>query len=255
MYLDLLMILNFLIDYLLLLATNRIFGCGASNRRIIPAAVLGAIYGGGCMITGFGFLRELHWRIISLMLMSLIAFGYNRDAWRRCGVFVILCLALGGLALLFEKRNLPGLFFALVTLYCLIKLAFDNEIGGNEYVPVEISNGEKKLKLLALRDTGNHLRDPISGEQVMILADREACMLTGLTEKQLSTPLDTIASNHISGLRLIPYRTVGQRGNMMLAMRFSNVRINGRKRPTVVAFAPTGLGGNMYQALVGGLVL
>ena len=46
-YLDLVILLNFLVDYLLLLGTNRISGFPLTPGRTALAAVLGGIYFGG----------------------------------------------------------------------------------------------------------------------------------------------------------------------------------------------------------------
>ena len=110
------------------------------------------------------------------------------------------------------------------------------------------------MKLLALRDTGNTLRDPITGKQVMVINLEAASKLTGLTRQQLQAPLETIAKRPIAGLRLIPFHTIGQGSGMMLAMAFEDVIVNGRKERSVVAFAPENFGEKgVWQALVGGM--
>ena len=50
MYLDLLMLLNFGVDYLLLLGTQRFFGARGNRGRLLASAALGAIYSGGCLV-------------------------------------------------------------------------------------------------------------------------------------------------------------------------------------------------------------
>ena len=47
-YLDLLMLLNFLIDFLLLVCAERLAGFLPAFRRISLASLLGGIYGGIC---------------------------------------------------------------------------------------------------------------------------------------------------------------------------------------------------------------
>ena len=128
-------------------------------------------------------------------------------------------------------------------------------MGGREYVPVELTYGVKTVSIIALRDSGNTLRDPISGEQVLVVSGEVAEKLTGLTQEQLSAPLKTLMCRPVPGLRLIPYRAVGQAGDMLLAMRFDGVKIGHRTQSAVVAFAAEGLGrGDVYQALTGGVI-
>ena len=128
-------------------------------------------------------------------------------------------------------------------------------VGGREYVPVELTYGEKTVSIVALRDSGNTLRDPVSGEQVLVVSGEVAEKLTGLTQEQLRAPLKTLMCRPVPGLRLIPYRAVGQAGDMLLAMRFDGVKIGSRMQSAVVAFAAEGLGrGDVYQALTGGVI-
>ena len=254
-YIDLVMGLNFLVDFLLLLGTNRLAGFPAQVCRLLPAAVLGGIYGGACLLPGFRFLGNLLWRLASLGLMAVIAFGWNPGAWKRCGVFVLLSMALGGIAQSFEKVNFPALILAAAGVWLLCRVAFGETVGSREYVPVEIRYGGKFVRLIALRDSGNTLRDPITGAHVLVISADAAEKLTGLTEKQLRTPLETLALGPVPGLRLIPYRAVGQSAGMLLAMRFDDVKIGPNRQNAVVAFAPEGLGrGEVYQALTGGMV-
>ena len=183
--------------------------------------------------------------------MAVIAFGWNRSAFRRCGVFVMLSFALGGLAASIGKGNMVSLLLSAAVMWLLCRIAFGGAVGGREYVQVEISEGENAVTLTALRDSGNTLGDPITGESVLVIGSAAAEKLTGLTVAQLSAPLENMGS--IPGLRLIPFRAVGCGNGMLLAKRFDQVTIGGKRRKVMVAFAPEGLGeGQMYQALTGG---
>lgn len=251
-YLDLVMVLNFLVDFLLLLATNRLSGFPAEGKRCAAAAVLGSIYGGVCLLTGFRFLGNTLWRGVFLGLMGLIAFGMNRSALKRTGVFLLLSMALGGMAVSFGRGSWQPLILSAGGLWLLCRTAFGDTVGGREYVPLELTHGDAGVKLTALRDSGNTLRDPVTGEQVLVLSAEAAMELTGLTPEQLRRPLETLAQRPVPGLRLIPYRAVGSSG-FLLGLRFENARIGNRRQSIVAAFAPEGLGrGGMVQALAGG---
>lgn len=252
-YLDLVMLLNFLVDLLLLMGTNRLAGFPSEGRRLLSAAALGGVYSGACMLHDFRFLGNTLWRIVSLAGMACIAFGWNRSALKRCGVFVLLSMALGGIAMGFGKGNIPALMLAAGGVWLLCRIAFGDHVGGREYVPVSITYGQKSVSLIALLDSGNTLRDPITGESVLVISGDAAEKLTGLTQKQLLSPLENLGS--VPGLRLIPYRAVGCAGGMLLAKRFENVKIGTRQQSALVAFAAEGLGsGQMYQALAGGVL-
>ena len=109
--------------------------------------------------------------------------------------------------------------------------------------------------MLALRDTGNNLRDPITGEQVLVAGADVAMELLGWTRDQIVHPVETMARGTIPGLRLIPYRAVGQSGSLLPALRFHGARVGGSTGDVLVAFAPEELGrGEAYRMLTGGVV-
>ena len=249
-YLDLVMGLNFLVDYLLLAASQSLSGFTGGRKRLLAAAALGAVYSGGCCLPGFRFLGELHWRIISLVLICVVAFGFDKSAWRRGGIFLLLTMALGGLALQLERGNVLTLLLAGISLWLLTAAAFGGRVGGRSFLPLEISDGEKTLHLTALIDSGNTLRDPVSGESVLVVGPEAANNLTGLSVEQLSAPMETLTFRAVPGLRLIPYRAVGGSG-MLLAKRFPQVRLGNRTGSALIAFAPHHLGDGTYQALAG----
>ncbi len=243
--------LNFLVDFLLLLGTARLSGIPPRWKRLGAAALLGAVYSGVCLLPGFRFLGSTLWRTVSLLGMGVIAFGWNRSALRRCGLFLLLSFALGGLALSLGKADVRVLLPAAVGLWSLCRLCVEGGVGSREYVPLEIRNGDRSVRLLALRDTGNTLRDPVTGEQALVIASSAAAKLTGLTEQQIRNPLATLTARSLPGLRLLPFRTVGQGSGMMLAMGLDQVGINGQWNRALVAFAPENFG-SAYQALTGG---
>lgn len=254
-YLDLVVLINFIVDFLLLLGTNRLSGFPMGTKRAALAAAFGALYSGVCILPEFRFLGSTLWRLVSLGLMGGIAFGWNESALRRSGIFVLLSMAMGGMALGFGRGGFWMLVMAAGGIWLLCRIGFGTTVGGREYVPVEITGDERTVRLVALRDSGNSLRDPITGEQVLVIEADAAEKLTGLTSSQLRSPMETMLKKPLSGLRLIPYRSVGQAGGMLLGMRFSDVKIGDRKHNAIVAFAAEAIGkGEGYQALTGGVL-
>ena len=254
-YLDIVMLLNFLVDFLLLLGTNRLSGFPLGPGRSAAGALLGGVYSGACMLPGFRFLGNGLWRTVSLACIAALAFGLGRSAWKRGGVFVLLSMAMGGVALSLGKGSILSLALSALSIWLLCGVSFGGTVGGQEFVPVEIPGREGPVRLTALKDTGNTLRDPITGEPVLVIDHVTAALLTGLTESQLASPIETLALGTVPGLRLIPYRAVGCSSGMLLGMRFEKVKIGTRVQSAVIAFAPGGLGGgSMYQALIGGVL-
>ena len=245
------MLLSFAVNFLLLKGTARLAMEDAPICNLLTASLLASAYASACLLPGLRFLRGTVFWLGSLVGISVLAFGWNRRTWKKGGIFVLLTMALGGTALAVGRgEDWMLLLYALVV--CMVgRIAF----GANRrLLPVKISGGGKSVELTALIDTGNELRDPITGERVLVVGAKAAQALTGLSESRLRDPLTTMEAGLLPGLRLIPYQTVGAQTGMMLAMRFSSVKIGGRDRPGIVAFAPRDLDGESYQALAGGFV-
>jgi len=246
-------ILNFLVNLLLLLAAGRLCGFNGKRSRIFLAAGLGGLYAWGCLQPGMGFLGNSIWRIVSLGLMSLIAFGISRNTVRKGLVFSVLSLAVGGAVQIMGEGGFWGILMTAVVLWFLSFAGFRNGANGTVLIPVELYYKEKQLHLTALQDTGNTLRDPVTGQHVLVIGSEAAQQLTGLTKAQLMRPVESIGL--IPGLRLIPYHSVGINSGFLLALRLQNVKIGKWRGSSLVAFAPDGLGlDEEFQALAGGVL-
>ncbi len=254
-YLDVVMVLNFLVDLLLLLGTNRLSGHPLAVGRAALAAGLGGAYSGACLLPGFRFLGNALWRTVSLALMAAIAFGIRASALRRGVLFLLLCTALGGIAIGMGSGSFWGLVASAGVLCLLCVIGFRVPPGTRNLIPIALYHGDRRVKLLALQDTGNTLRDPVTGQSVLVAGPEAARELLGLTQKQLASPVETMTTADIPGLRLIPYRAVGSANGMLLAVRLEHVRIGAWRGSALVAFAPEGLDReNTYQALTGGVL-
>lgn len=252
-YLDLVLLINFFVDFLLILGTNRLSGFPAGAVRAAWAASLGTVYALCCLLPGFSFLGSTFWRVVFLGLMGMTAFGINKSAWKRTGIFILLSMAMGGIALGIGRTDISAIVFSAVWVWLLSRLGFGGQIGGKEYIPVTITDHGKTISVIALKDTGNSLQDPITGEQVLILGPEAARKLLNLSESELKSPMETILTHPGEKMRLIPYSAVGQSGGMLLAKHFSDAKIGDQRRSALVAFAPDKIGrGQMYQALAGG---
>ena len=252
-YLDVVIVLNFLVDFLLLMGAERLCGYPVRWKRCLLAAVLGGIYGGTCLLPGFAFLGNTLWRIVSLLFMGWIAFGISKSAVRRCAVFILLSMALGGIAIGIDAGGFWTVAIGALGIFLMCRVGFRDKIGALNYVPVELAYGNQHLRLTALQDTGNALTDPLTGGSVLVVGADIAQKLTGLTEQQLNKPAEAILSANLPGLRLIPYHTVGNPTGMLLGMRIQNVKIGNWRGSSLVAFAPEQLGQDgTYQALTGG---
>lgn len=251
MYLDVLGFLNFAVDLLLLLAANRLSGYPTVMRRCLLAAALGGVYGCVCVLPGWSFLSGTLWRVVSLGAMGAIAFGVRADALRRCVLFVLLSMALGGVAAGVGSGSFLSVLLsaAAVCLMCLFGLRGKL---GSRFLPVTIRHSGIACRFTAMLDTGNTLTDPITGQQVLVVSSHIARQLLEIPEQELSDAVKTV--QRIPGGRLVPFHTVGTKGGILPAKKFQDVTIGSWKGSCLVAFAPHKLGeGEGYDALTGGM--
>ena len=251
-YLDGVMGLNFLVDWLLLLGVNRISGFPPGFGRTAAAAALGGGYAGACLVPGWGYLSSGVFRAISLGLISLAAFGPGRGGIRRGVLFVLLSMALGGLALTVGAGGFRGIPGCAGALGLLCRLGFRGKPGTERFQTVFIRHREKTVRLTAFSDTGNALRDPVTGEPVLVVDRDIGEKLLNLSQEQLASPETVLAERPGEGFRLIPYQTIASEGGLLLALRCEEVTVGGRKTGGLVGFAPARLGDGTYSALTGG---
>lgn len=248
MYKNAVFVLGFIINFLLILGSNQIFCRQTNLKTALLAAILGGIYCAACLVPQLHFLGKPLWRVLCLMVTALVAFGCVPNSIRVSLVFLALNFAISGLS---QERVGIKLWMLLTTSIIVLVLTVTG-VSSSNYIQVELRNGKTNLQLTALRDTGNTLRDPVTGKPVLIVGADTAQKLTGLTQQQLRQPVETIGA--IPGLRLIPYKAVGG-GGLLLAMRFSNVKIGSWRGSSLVAFAPEVLSvSGAYQALTGGML-
>lgn len=238
------MLMVFVTNVLLLFATGRLLGEGENPLRILIGAVLGVLFAVLSIMPGFSFLDNILWRLVAMTLTTLAAFGIHGRTLPKLLLFLLLQLSLGGAA---GKRNemsamllgAAGIGFA-----CLLLRK------QSKFIPVELHYRNQTLRMTALRDTGNTLRDPITGKPVLVVGADIAEQLTGLTAASLREPVETMGK--IPGLRLIPYQSVGNTG-FLLAISIPKAKIGAKQGSTIVAFSPQ-IFESSYQALTGGTV-
>lgn len=274
-YVDAVFALNLLVNYLLLRASARLGGAALRRGRLWLGAALGALYAVAVYLPGCGFLQGIVWKALCAVGMLVLAFGPRRETLRLGAVFLavslVLCGAVYGLELLkrgrihFRGDSLfyPVTFSSLVLTAgavcagCRLLLPRLSH-GPDSIVPVTVRLGNRRVRLSALRDSGNTLCDPLTGEAVLVADWRTAA---GLLPRERLCAADFAAP---AGLmlrladyhpRLIPYRAVGVAGGMLLALPCEEVRIGKLVRKnSLVAFSPTPLSdGGAYEALTGGI--
>ena len=278
-YVDLLFGLNMTLNYLLLRGSAAIGGCPAKLWRLLGAAVIGGLYAVAAVLPGLEPLQGLFFQFLSAAGMVLCAFGWKRSTVKQGIFFLALSFALGGTVLLLVQAVEPDCLFlggrayygvstpALLLLAGLsyglaaIVLRGSGLYTGGDIVSMAVELNGKKVEAKALRDTGNVLRDPISGESIPIASWQVLKRLlpeAKLQQKDMQTPAELMTDLQSRypqmRFRLVAYDAVGVSGGLMLAVRCV-VQTGKQSGSAIVAFSPTELSADgQFEILMGGTV-
>lgn len=248
LYIPITTVLYCVVNYFLLIGTARMLRQPVGWRSIF-GAVIGGIYVLLCLISRSEIICSMPLTLFSLVCMAMVTYGFNPGWIVSSTVFILLNLALGGITV--GVKGLISLFLGSIGVFLVCYIAPKGV--SEDLIQVELYHHGKVYSLKALRDNGNCLRDPISGQPVLILGADISEAIIGLSADQLRRPVESLGI--VPGLRLIPYKTVGQSGAFMLATRLNKIKIGSWQGSAVVAFSPELLSAKgAYQALTGGYV-
>lgn len=271
-YLDSVLVLNTLMDYVLFLATARLAGIPLCRGRYILAALAGGAYAVAVFLPWGGFLAEPPVKIGAGVLLALIAYGGERKLLRLTLLLFLLSFGMAGCVLalgLLSGERVPmvgGIFYtdvswgtlitAATVAYLILTVTFraSAKQGIQGYLlPVRVCLDGRTVELTALWDSGNTLLDGETGRPILVVAwDALAYCLPWIKQPD---PLELeIFFRRRPDLspRLIPYRSVGVDGSLLLSFRSEWVEIGGKRYESLrIALSP-GVLGEGYFALWGG---
>lgn len=276
-YLDTLLLLNLIVNYLLLLAAAKVAGEPFRRLRLLAGGLIGALLSALCFLPEWEWLIHPACKLGSAALMLLAAFGGSRRLLRVGLCFFALSCALGGGILLISLLSGRGMVFqngvlstgldlklallSAAVCYALLSLLFRRagRHAGRELAPAVVTLGGESILLTALRDTGNTLTDPVTGRPVLVAeGEKLRRLLPGELLGVLNEPawaMERFAQSAVGRrLRLLPYRAVGVDCGFLLAVRADRVSVGGQDYGgLLVGLSPTPVSdGGGYQALFGG---
>lgn len=237
-------VLHSVAQLMLLISTHKMVGIKIRKVRMFISMGFGLLYCIACISIPVSVIGDELGRLLSILITAIIAFGGN---WHGCAVFILLSLAFIGIA-----PNMDSIWLSVlgaVIVASLSVLGFRNGYA-KQYLPVILRHNDKSVVLTALFDSGNTLRDPVTGQPVLVVAAEVAEKLIGVKKEDLRVPYGVIG--RLPGSRLVPFRAVGCENGLMLAVRIRDVSVGNWRGSCLVAFAPNGLGAEKFQALVGG---
>lgn len=172
-YIELVFIVNFLLDFIILYGTKRLLKLNKSNKRLLLASIIGSLS------TIIVFLKITNIILIILkillsLILIIVSFGKN-NIFINTFYFYLISIIVGGTIYLFDlNKSLYFNYLILIILspiiiYLLIKELNKHRLNINDKYLVEITISKKKYKLEGFIDTGNRLSSPIKKEPVILV--------------------------------------------------------------------------------------
>lgn len=176
-YVDVVLILNIVLDFILLMSVSVILTRNAKLLRIF----LGSIIGGAStflLFVNLNSISSLIFKLLLGLLMVIVTFGYKDIKYTFNNLFYLytLSFSVGGVMyLLMEKEYYNYLVLIIgfiVVLFMYIKQAKNYQNSYTNYYPVELYLNDKKYLLTGFLDTGNKLYDSYKHRPVVIIDKR-----------------------------------------------------------------------------------
>ncbi|MBQ7383811.1 MAG: sigma-E processing peptidase SpoIIGA [Clostridia bacterium] len=253
-YVDLLFLINFSMDFLCFFLCAKLLGRKLSLGRAFLSSAIGGIYANAALFISVGKLLSLLIDLLVCAVMCAVAF-YKRGKVRSLPLYILvyfaISMALGGFMTaifnLLNRAELPleqgssdgisvWMFALLAAVSALITLfggRFFRKKAGQRNADIEITYRGKRVKLRGMSDSGNLLREPISGKPC-IIADIGALepiiprRLTNAARKKDAHALGDIPREDAKNIRIVPIKTAGGEG-ILFALRADTVTLDSGK--------------------------
>ncbi|MGL5615640.1 MAG: sigma-E processing peptidase SpoIIGA [Sarcina sp.] len=260
-YLDVLILENFLINFFLLVITMQLCRRNIKYKRLFLASFIGAIYTLTMVVDNLKVFALFPFKILFSFFIIFILLG-KRNIWtliKTTGVFLLSTIGFSGFCLFISLIDNPydivkgititsysmkALIFAIIIfyliayrIYCYFK---DRAIIDNFLFDLEINLENKNIKTKAFLDTGNELVEPVTSLPVIILEKTE------INDYYFDD----------SKCFYIPYKGVGGGCEKMKAIKVQEIKIKNKNgtefsRTAMVGICNTKLSAtNEYNALL-----
>lgn len=241
-YADILIIINFLMNYLLLRADAVLTGCSFKSGRLVVSSLTGSLFSLTIYIDNISFFVNLLIKILNMSILLLIAFKMDslKIFIKHLFVFFAVNMIFGGIMLalnvfLFPETslcnngivyfdlNIPTLVTVSVICYIIIYCAnnfLKSKTPHGCVYGIKINYKNRSAVGNALYDSGNKLCDCFSGRPVII------------TDKKF---IENIIINEepekMKNFRLIPFSTINGDGTIPAFMADSvEITVSGKRQ-------------------------
>lgn len=227
-YLDVIFFMNLLYQYGILKVLTLLFKMKRTDIRLLGGAAIGSVLYCICIVMRIPL--DLFWIKITVgiiigVMTNLVAFMPIHMSRMPMLVLMqcMLSFCLSGLLQLLPMDARAGYLMlsasGAVIFLCLFSIKVKKNIQErlrqeNSICRIKLCHNGKCLETNALIDTGNHLKDPFTGEAVIIIQKSVA-------DKLLEA--DDVARQ--TGYRMIPYESIGKSDGILEAFRLEQLAI------------------------------
>lgn len=248
-YIDLVLLLNFLIDLILIFSTALILRRQTNLKKIIKGALIGSLSTLSLLLNLNTYLLLLL-KVTTAAIMVIVVFGFKNLKYTLKNIFYLYTssIVLGGFlymlelelcyqndTMLFYHNNLVLNFVLLlilspVILYFYVKFAKELKDNYSKYYNIDIYLKDGTIKpLTAFLDTGNKLIDPYF-KRPIILVNKNKINLNYLDTNIIMVPYDSL-NNHGLLKCIVPDKIyidkIGIKKNFLIGISEEEIKIDG----------------------------
>ena len=256
-YIEFIFIENLFMNVIIIYATSIFSKVKFNFLRTFLAGTLGAIYVLILYVFKSSLLSSIIFKFILSIVMIYIAFN-NKDFFsllKNVIIFILVTCLFGGVAysllyLINPQKvlikngiftgNYPVKIIFLGSIIAFLLAFFSIKIIKSKFLPtnllydITICIFEKKCKLKVMLDSGNLLKDPFTGQPVIIversiLYEILPCELLDNIEDLIIGNMDNIPidvrKKYNTRIKIIPFSSLGKTNGMIIGIRFDEIFI------------------------------
>lgn len=254
-YLDIIFIENLFMNYIILFGTGYVMKIKMKHRLLFLSSILGSIYAIFAYAQNTYNNISLGIKILLSILMVFLAYIPKsiKQLLKELLIFYLISFAFAGCAIfllyIVKPENIiirNGVFIGsyplkIVSLggiigFFIVCAAFKsvkNKMSTKDMVcNLKIRIDQNEIKVRSLIDSGNMLKDPISGMPVIVVekSKLENIVQTEILENLTEILNGKISENsgidkYISKFRVIPFSSLGMQNGMLLGMKVEEIKL------------------------------
>ena len=255
-YIDIILLENLCMNYIILFATAYIMKIKISHIRIIASSSIGAVYSIMLYMQILPIYSSIFMKIILSVVMVYISYAPKsvKIAIKQLIIFYLISFAFGGCAFallyfvkpqdIFIKNGvyigtyplkiaLLGGIVGFIITYIAFKIIKNKATKEEMIYKLKIKINDKTVEVNALLDTGNKLKDPITLVPVIVIEKQK---LYNFLPEEILENIDKIIGGdsdklieenikYMSKFRVIPYNSIGKQNGLMLGFKADEVKI------------------------------